>query len=221
MKNHGINKLVSSEWLLEPETDSANCEKEFDMAASDYDECLVKYRCTAPQEGALILQKYVNINNKILDVGCGSGVVGERLLELGYHNLYGMDISEKMLAIADKKNIYKHLERGDIQQVFVFEDACFDACIIIGVFSHVKKASFVMKELIRITKPNGYIIFSQREDLFTSFKYGSQIEEITADRRWIEMLITEPVPYIPGLLPFSENKIAVRYYVFQTLPSAK
>ena len=46
----------------------------------------------------------------LVDVGCGSGLSGDRLTELGYQWI-GMDISESMLQVAQDRNI----EGGVIQ----------------------------------------------------------------------------------------------------------
>ena len=44
---------------------------------------------------------------QILDIGAGSGMIGEKLRERGFTNLVAIDLSPKMLALAEKKNIYK------------------------------------------------------------------------------------------------------------------
>ena len=44
---------------------------------------------------------------QLLDIGAGSGMIGEKLRERGFTNLVAIDLSPKMLALAEKKNIYK------------------------------------------------------------------------------------------------------------------
>ena len=44
---------------------------------------------------------------RILDVGCGTGLVGSELNRIGYKNLDGLDASPEMLKIAAEKNIFK------------------------------------------------------------------------------------------------------------------
>jgi len=38
---------------------------------------------------------------EILDFGCGTGLVGQCLNEMGYSNISGIDASEKMLELAE------------------------------------------------------------------------------------------------------------------------
>ena len=44
---------------------------------------------------------------RILDVGCGTGLVGSELHKIGYRDLDGLDASPEMLKIAAEKNIFK------------------------------------------------------------------------------------------------------------------
>ena len=44
---------------------------------------------------------------RLLDFGCGTGLMGLELKKAGYKNIYGLDGSSEMLAIADTKGIYK------------------------------------------------------------------------------------------------------------------
>ena len=44
---------------------------------------------------------------KIMDFGCGTGLMGIELKKVGYTNIYGIDGSAEMLAIADTKGVYK------------------------------------------------------------------------------------------------------------------
>jgi predicted TPR repeat methyltransferase len=41
-----------------------------------------------------------------LDLGCGTGLVGEYLAKIGYTNIDGVDASEGMIRLANAKNVY-------------------------------------------------------------------------------------------------------------------
>ena len=43
---------------------------------------------------------------KILDIGCGDGLVADSLKERGFSDMVGLDISEKMVQLARDKNVY-------------------------------------------------------------------------------------------------------------------
>lgn len=46
---------------------------------------------------------------QLLDIGAGSGLVGEKLRARGFTNLVAIDLSPKMLALVEKKNRYKSM----------------------------------------------------------------------------------------------------------------
>ena len=48
---------------------------------------------------------------EIIDIGCGTGLVAEKLISLGFSNITGLDVSSKMIAIAKRKGIYKKLHK--------------------------------------------------------------------------------------------------------------
>jgi len=44
---------------------------------------------------------------EVLDLGCGTGLVGQHLNERGFGNISGVDVSGNMLEEAAAKNVYK------------------------------------------------------------------------------------------------------------------
>ena len=75
-----IYKLKTSEELLKYYQGWADNNK--------YNKDMVDWNYTAPQEVVSILKKYaLNKNFKILDAGCGTGLVGIELKKYGYLNM--------------------------------------------------------------------------------------------------------------------------------------
>lgn len=54
-----------------------------------------------------------DVEGTIVDLGCGSGLIGEAL-KTPQNQIIGIDLSPKMLALAKKKNIYAALVENDI-----------------------------------------------------------------------------------------------------------
>ena len=63
-----------------------------------YNKDMIEWNYTAPQNTVSVLSKYaLNKNARILDAGCGSGLVGIELKKKGYKNIDGVDLSQNML----------------------------------------------------------------------------------------------------------------------------
>lgn len=52
----------------------------------------------------------------VLDVGAGTGLVGEELAKLGIGPVDGLDLSPDMLRVAEAKGLYRHLIEADVTQ---------------------------------------------------------------------------------------------------------
>jgi SAM-dependent methyltransferase len=100
----------------------------------------------------------INKNAQILDYGCGAGHTVYTLLDQGYSNVAGFDISD-YLALrgpADRKHFYIADTRAGIP--LPFEDNRFDLIISEQVFEHVKDQVGVFRELHRVMRVGGHAI---------------------------------------------------------------
>ena len=71
---------------------------------TSYDNELTENQYVTPLRCAQILSNYTkNKNIKILDIGCGTGLLGFELKEIGFKSIDGLDLSEEMLKIAEQK----------------------------------------------------------------------------------------------------------------------
>ena len=76
-----------------------------------YNKDMVDWNYTAPQETVSVLRKYaLDKNYKILDAGCGTGLVGIELKKYDYSNIEGVDFSQSMLDLVPQ-NIYQKIEK--------------------------------------------------------------------------------------------------------------
>ena len=67
-----------------------------------------------------VISKLINDKEKILDVGCGTGLSGFSLRKFGFKNIDGLDLSKEMLKIASDKKIYKMLFNLDLNNISNF-----------------------------------------------------------------------------------------------------
>ena len=109
---------------------------QYDQWATDYDRDLLnELGYVAHLRAAEIFARVVPARSaKVLDMGCGSGLVGKTLRELGYAHLDGADFSPKMLDLARQRGVYQNLRQHDITKPMDCEP--YDALISVGLFSY-------------------------------------------------------------------------------------
>ena len=171
-----IYKLKTSEELLKYYQDWADNNK--------YNKDMVDWNYTAPQETVLILKKYaLNKNCKILDAGCGTGLVGTELKKYGYSNIEGVDFSQSMLDLVPR-GIYKKIEKIDLNKPLKFKDNMYDVLMCVGTFTYGHVKPKALDELIRITKNRGLICFTINEGIYEEYGFDKKIKELSDSKTW-------------------------------------
>lgn len=203
-------------WGADYSTDSTTVERDYDVFAETgtYDETFDDWGYVGPETAAAILRNYVPRQSRILDAACGSGLTGAALSNLGYEHIEGIDISAGLLELAARSGAYARLERVDMQSFpLPFDDGEFDAVNFIGALTYFE-TNEILRELCRIVRSGGYVVFSQRDDIMRSQNYGEQLEELERDGVWTRTFGTEPMPYLPDH-PEYGTKIEVQYFVYE------
>ena len=153
--------------------------------AADYDDDNDNLLGTVSQPMSVqILQEYVKKKEqKIIDVGCGTGLVGRELERAGFSNFDGIDISKEMIDIAKRRG-YSNLFIGSLNDKLPFTDSEYDAALCVGVFTHGHVGSDRLDELARIVKPGGIICFTINEGVYASYGFNSKIERLESEHVW-------------------------------------
>jgi len=160
-------------------------EKQYSDWAATYDAENAALGFRLPILAAGLFAGYVPVDGEpVLDAGCGTGLAGDNLHILGYHNLMGIDLSEPMLAEAQKLGIYKGLDKMVLGERLNFAANKFSAVIVTGVFTegHAPHSSF--DELIRVTRSGGYIVFNIRNDIYEEQGFREKMEKLEAENKW-------------------------------------
>jgi ubiquinone/menaquinone biosynthesis C-methylase UbiE len=132
----------------------------------------------------LLLSYLSNTQAKILDAGCGTGLVGEILNKNSFQNLIGVDFSQEMLNIAKQKNVYQSLDLVDLTKKLDYEDNLFDAVICAGTFTCGHVGPEALREMVRITKQGGYICFTVRKQEWEASPYMQIINDLEDSQAW-------------------------------------
>ena len=149
----------------------------------DYDNDHVLGTVSQPKSVNLLSTRLKDKTAKIIDVGCGTGLVGEKLKAKDFIYFDGIDISKDMLSIAKSRG-YRNLFLGSLNKQLPVLDDAYDAAMCIGVFTHGHVSSDGFNELCRIVKPGGYVCFTINEGVFEEYGFKEMIAEFQLNKVW-------------------------------------
>ncbi len=136
----------------------------FDNYAAKFDQHLTQsLGYDVPQRMTELLAQHhqaANTRPRVLDLGCGTGLVGTALKDMT-PDLIGVDLSSGMLQQARARGIYQDLVQSDLVPMMQSQaDASFDIVTSADVFIYVGKIDEVVQETKRLLKPSGLFAFS-------------------------------------------------------------
>jgi len=108
-----------------------------------------------------VLEFFDKPGGKVLDVGCGPGIMAKDLREQQC-KFWGIDLSSEM--INQGRELYKDFKDVDLQtgtaEELPFPDENFDCTMSMGVIEFVDDDQKALREIVRVTKQDGTIILA-------------------------------------------------------------
>jgi len=152
--------------------------------ANKYDKDMVDWNYTGPKETVSIFKNYAkNKNIKILDAGCGTGLVGIELKKYNFINIDGADLSKKLLELVPS-GYYQKLEQIDLNKPIKVKNNIYDAVMCVGTFTYGHVKPHALDEFVRITKNKGLICFTINEGIYEEYGFDKKINELTNNKSW-------------------------------------
>jgi ubiquinone/menaquinone biosynthesis C-methylase UbiE len=149
-----------------------------------YDKDMVDWKYSGPQETIDLFTKHISSKDiKILDAGCGTGLVGIELKKNGFQNFDGADFSQKMLDLVPK-NIYQNLFKIDLNKKIDINDNTYEGITCVGTFTfgHVKPPA--LDEMVRICKTGSLICFTINIGIYEEYGFDKKIKELEDKNSW-------------------------------------
>jgi len=189
----------------------------FDSYANSFNKHLIdtlKYE--SPKNLLELLNLSINDKFAILDIGCGTGLMG-KLLKPYASKIVGVDLSKEMLSRAKLTGTYDELIADDILEFLNKCNDKFDLVVSADVFIYIGELSNIFKDLVEIIKAGGLFCFSVEKNESIKFGLSPKTLRYSHSKEYIQKLASLHNFKIQNILerPIrQENHVDVDGYCF-------
>ena len=108
-----------------------------------------------------LIGKYCPQGNfrSLLDIGCADGSFAMMIGTRYDYNLFGIDICKKPIIEARKKGVMAITQNIEKEKL-PYKNNTFNIIIMCEVLEHIFDTDFLIKEIYRVLKPNGYLFIT-------------------------------------------------------------
>jgi predicted TPR repeat methyltransferase len=118
---------------------------------------------------------------RVLDVGCGTGLVGVSLSELGFVHLDGLDFSSQMLDEARRKGVYRKLIQADLNESLDLAPSTYGAAISCGTFTHGHVDANALDRIATLLKPDAIFACTIHKAVWEVAGFARTLERLGSD----------------------------------------
>ncbi len=118
---------------------------------------------------------------RVLDVGCGTGLVGVSLSKLGFVHLDGLDFSSQMLNEARRKGVYSELIQADLNESLDLTLSTYGAAISCGTFTHGHVDASVLNRIAPLLKPGAVFACTIHQAVWEGAGFARTLERLASD----------------------------------------
>ena len=140
----------------------AYVEQIFDAFAANFEDKMMGtlgYRGPQLIEGAVARLFAPSPSLDILDAGCGTGLCGEALRRYARH-LVGVDLSQGMLDVARRREVYGELVKSELTAFLATRPAAFDLVVLADTLIYFGGLEPVLAGTHAALRPGGVVIFT-------------------------------------------------------------
>ena len=174
--------------------DTSSVRAHYDLWAEAYDEDTGRYGYIGPENAARVLADHLpGTGASVLDVGCGTGLVGLALSRLGFTHLDGTDLSDQMIAKCKATCVYRSLFCEDLLEGVSVEDGSYDAVISVGTFGPLGPNA--LAPALAPVKRGGVACISVNEIFLDGHDFDAAFEALSESGAW-RIEAREVVPHL-------------------------
>ncbi len=155
-------------------------QKLYDDWAETYDEGFAKaHDYNTPDIIAeLYAERTQDKTARVLDIGAGTGLVGEGLIQRGVANIDALDISVPMLDVAKRKGYYQNLIIADLNADLDIANNTYGGITSTGTFTHGHVGPDAINGLMRIASPGALFILGIKDVIYESGGFAAKFAEL-------------------------------------------
>jgi ubiquinone/menaquinone biosynthesis C-methylase UbiE len=125
------------------------------VAAPLYDQRFLQRWAYRPAQDEMIELLKADGSRRVADIACGTGILADRIQrELHPEEVYGVDVSDGMLAQAKQRSSKVRWLKGPAEQL-PFDDCALDAVVTTSAF-HFFDQPAALREFHRVLAPGGF-----------------------------------------------------------------
>lgn len=177
--------------------DAAATRALYDDWAASYEAEVGENGYATPGNCAAALKRFApDLDQPILDFGCGTGLSGLALKLAGFGVIDGVDLSAQMLDVARAKGIYRHLTQIEAGADLPRGDYALIAAI--GVIGAGAAPVSVLHQLMHALPKGGKLVFSFNDHALAEPENEGALSEWT-DCGAARLLFCESGDHLPGI----------------------
>lgn len=159
------------------------CHQLYREWASTYDETMTgELSYIAPITLAALLSPFLDDKTKpVMDLGCGTGLVGFALSKHGHTHIDGIDFSQEMIDKAAKKSCYQNLFQENLTTRTSISDERYDAAICAGLFTYGHLDASCLDECLRMVRVGGFFASAIRLQIWETMGFKERFAAWEAD----------------------------------------
>lgn len=171
---------------------SEQTQAHFDYIATNYEGMYLRMGYPDPEYVSNYVAKLakkagLGTEAKIIDLACGTGLVGKNLNSHGFKNIVGLDISPSMLEEASDKGVYSELHEHTLGNPQDFPSQFknkFDFVTCAGLINNNHMDYLLFEEMLLSVKKGGHAVFAARFSYMGRYWYDQVIKDMHDSGRW-------------------------------------
>ncbi|MEO8545101.1 MAG: class I SAM-dependent methyltransferase [Burkholderiaceae bacterium] len=171
--------------------------------AETYDDTMLQglgYR--SPAVVARLLGEHLSDRRvPVLDIGCGTGLAGHKLGELGFTAIDGLDLSPEMMQVAARRNVYRNFIAADLNAPLPIADGSYSGASCSGTFTHGHVDARCLAEIFRVLRLGAPFAFTVKLEVWEPLGFKDTLAQLLASGRIAEVAMTHDRHYENSKLP--------------------